>query len=402
MSEYHPDVISTLQEWNARLCDCCPMPLCLEPIVEVKSICAVMAIFTFNSEESECEGLYNKQEITRTVIGTQTDGVATLAADFFLSIAHTWPIDYYRCGTAPLPDSDHFCGGTYSFTNATVTENGTLTDMAGMPDPRWTGAPPAPILSGPSFPMWTIVITDTSGTYTIYRAESYGTTQGTINGRTIPSDWVINPPNLGYSEPVDCSTLYSRFLAIPKEDFLQSILRVEYLCNECGGTPGGRMARYRMIVPPCHAGSYYKIQWDEVFFPDAYLQWLNDARNSIGGIESFDPNANPPPEMPVVTAREWEWIGEALGDCPTVGTAAEISARLLIESRKSEWIELESELQLEEENIYNFGGEYRIMNMLVTCYRSQLGIRPQGINDLDVFSLDDLDQDGTLDSEEPI
>jgi len=53
--------------------------------------------------------------------------------------------------------------------------------------------------------------------------------------------------------------------------------------------------RYRFTVPASHAGTYYKIEWDEVFFPEGW--------GEPGGI------------APTVTPKSWEWTGgDKVGD----------------------------------------------------------------------------------------
>jgi len=183
-------------------------------------------------------------------------------------------------------------------------------------------------------------------------------------------------------------------------------------CGNCSTPPSALRFRYRWKIPPCHPGSWYKIEWDEVFFPKAYLDWLAaaqayDPNDSIGsdslatGIEPFDPNANPPPELPVLTPKEWTWEGDALGPCLDVDSTPsdssdaignELAERDAMTDRWSPW----------SLTVVPPGpGTVELRNARIQCYRNPFGTVTQPIVIGD-FTLGDLDQDGIDDSSEPI
>lgn len=102
--------------------------------------------------------------------------------------------------------------------------------------------------------------------------------------------------------------------------------------------------RYKWCVPPEHLGSYYRIEWDEVFFP-----------------EGWDDSTLVDPPDPVVTPKSWEWIGPAGGVDNSDSNPSNDSA-----DRCSPW-SLEVKVPADSE------GTVEIRNVRVLCYRSSYG-----------------------------
>lgn len=138
---------------------------------------------------------------------------------------------------------------------------------------------------------------------------------------------------------------------------------------------GVTYARYRFGVPegfstPEAPRSTWEMRWDEVFFPEAYDQWVMDAANhreAVAAHEAWEaceaaspgqcgeepeipPDPGPAPAQPTVVAnREWTWGGSM--DAPW-----------------SPWFEI----PLPEGR-----GQTRTVNILVKCYKStRIGVKP--------------------------
>lgn len=403
MSDYHP-AIDDVQTWNERLagCGCCSMPSCESPIVTMREACVAINAFTFDAAGIECEGVYDNFAVGRTVIGNNVSGGFGNVANFTLLETNSFEGEPVKdCYASSAPSKTFVCSGTFErYEGAVGSILGVLSDMAGMPDPRWTGPPPAPILPGPSFPMWTITDNRFGGTLTAYRPDTYTTFNNSVYGVSFPNAWVTPPANFGYSNQINCSEMFARHNDAPDSLFFDSPgLRVQYECGECNLPGRGYLSKYRWTVPPCHPGSYYRIEWDEVFFSDAYLEWLNAATMSEDGIEAFDPVSNPPPDMPTITAKTWEWQGVALGDCD-FSDPDDYTNRLNQESRKSPWQILFPELveDPDNENRFYYNGQYELRNVKILCYRSDYGQKFTAVEN--IFNTADIDQDGILDAEE--
>lgn len=167
--------------------------------------------------------------------------------------------------------------------------------------------------------------------------------------------------------------------------------------------------RYRWIVPPCHGGSYYRIDWQEVFFPQEYLDWYIEAQKNVtsdltdvDGILPFDPNANPPPVMPKTTNKSWVWRGTALGDCPLYDSnysdsvdsvQKEYQRRYNMPSRRSPW---------SQDMVATAQGVIEILNVRIQCCDNPFGNASQPVFLNGEWDEDDVDQDGIPDSQEPI
>jgi hypothetical protein len=100
-----------------------------------------------------------------------------------------------------------------------------------------------------------------------------------------------------------------------------------------GATADVTIFRYRVKVPEAHAGTWFLIEWDEVWFP-------------AGG-------------TPEVTAREFEWTG---GD------------------RESEWF-------APDPPAYGGSGELRLCNVRYACYRAPWGTPVHFLDTFETYEL---------------
>ena len=141
--------------------------------------------------------------------------------------------------------------------------------------------------------------------------------------------------------------------------------------------------RYRLGVPEGFSTeaaprSTYQVQWDEVFFPKAWLDWkslkdefdLAEAAHEAWEEEDpefrgdepdvpDDPGEAPSPAPSLVAAKSWNW-GGSMGN------------------PWSDWFEIPMPTSL---------GETRLVNMLVQCFRdSQRGVKPTAHGE--VYELD--------------
>jgi hypothetical protein len=201
-------------------------------------------------------------------------------------------------------------------------------------------------------------------------------------------------------EPIDCDDLTANIANITHDwnyEFKGDGCMASYTCSLPESSIVNYEAfRYRWRVPPCHPGSYYKIEWDQIFFPREYLEWLDDAQDP--DVVAFDPNANPPPALPVITAKSWEWTGTALGDCNSTDPLNDYDYRKDLSDRMSDWSDT---VETTEEGIIE------MRNVRVYCYRSTYGSKPQYVTPENAitggsYSTGDIDQDGIPDNQEPL
>jgi len=334
----------------------------------------------------------------------------------------------------------------------TQTVTATLSNFAGQLDPRWDpeSSDPQPTLPEPCYPMWHYTTTD----YEI-DVDSDGIWTGSHVSNV--DDYYVYDPDAGpgysayvpdgsdsdsapdleswftsyndYSEEVTCASLLEALAEVDPvwptdnesdsdsaEDITGTACEALYFCGLNGdvGASSSSVFRYRWTIPLCHAGSYYRIDWDEVFFPKAYLDWLEAAEaydpntestsesdRVPAGIEPFDPNANPPPTLPTLTPKSWEWTGEALGPCVDIDSnysdsydpiASDYYLRYNDTTRRSPW-------SLTVRPIAE--GQIELRNVRVQCYRNPYGAVSQPVS-MGVYLTTDVDQDGILDSREPV
>lgn len=135
-----------------------------------------------------------------------------------------------------------------------------------------------------------------------------------------------------------------------------------------------RRARYRFAVPEDYTRTRWEMQWDEVFFPKAWEDWLalktayDAAVAAHTAWEAEDPETRGPepviPEEPadepspkpsLVNERSWNWAGEDW----------------------SEWYEMPAPDE---------AGETRVVNLMVICWRSSsIGQKPTAHGEVYVF-----------------
>jgi len=438
MSDFHPP-ITDLADWNTSLtqCGCCPMPECELPSLECETAGVVFCFHVKEVTEPEfCAEKYTVHTFGRAVNGSQqtiTLGKVTykLIADYQLTTTETYetPLaraDYEDCELTTTCTIEGAITETFWSYYETATVSGTptmtygpflsqkfvtrLANWAGLGDPTWSpgvGQTEAnrPILAGPCAPVATITSTTYTPTYDV---------AGHVNGSVVssvtvsyskwvmgafvadgfPSAWITHVDD--FSGPITCEDLQNALVTYAEDSedgFEAGDCVAKFLCAECSATSWGILLRYRWKIPPCHPGSWYQIEWDEVFFPQAYLDWYAAALADIDGIEVFDPNASPPPELPVLTPKAYTWTGTALGACDEEDPENNYDFRSEIVERISPWSNIV---------VPPAAGEVEIRNARVRCYQNPFGTVAQTIPGFDVFSLANLDQDSNLDEKEPI
>ncbi len=200
-----------------------------------------------------------------------------------------------------------------------------------------------------------------------------------------------------YLEPVTCEDMTAALAALVADytgEFVGDGCAAIYQCYPLSANVAVAAVRYRWRVPPCHPGSWYRIDWDEVFFPQAYLDWLADAQADPDGIEVFDPNANPPPVLPTITPKSWTWTGAALGPCDYDDPENDYDYRFALASRISPW---------SLDVIPPAPGIVELRNARVQCYRNPFGTVSQPVSvGLESYDPGDVDQDSIPDDDEPI
>jgi hypothetical protein len=395
-------------------------------------------------EEPPCLPFY----LTKIVTESQTD---TYSFSLYGAVTDARSIDYSIATTRTLPTigpcvEDVSCVisgtcsevlSTYGYTETTdgvttwvtgpfvsYSKTATLSNYAGLPNPLWVPGEDEteedrPLCPGPCYPMW-------AGEYKIYEPvfgdpehpeRQTGSTLASTTPLYSTSGAPINTAAWGgadvvttFDDQIECVDFYDAAIAATAAGDLDWFDAVDCVasigpCNDCNHQfpnnadnewPAATAIRYRWRVPPCHPGSWYRIDWDEVFFPQAYLDWLSDAQADPDGIEQFDPNADPPPELPTITPKSWTWTGTALGPCDPEDEENNYDYRYALPERISPW-----SLPL----IPPAPGTMEILNARVTCYRNPFGSKPQLVNDalgIGNYSPDDVDRDGILDEEEPI
>lgn len=331
-----------------------------------------------------------------------------------------------------------------------LDSQGELFNMAGQPDPTWSPgsdetSADAPILRGPCAPMWKWVVKyyeadydsetgDLLGSILTSTEEYWSNASGCEFGLADDSsdsepDWFTSYNEYGIK--LDCASMVEEMAGLAEtlwptdnpsdSESLEGTDLDLMTASSCGAMfecrpceiGRARRFRYRWTVPLCHPGSYYRIDWDEVFFPQAYLDWLDlaemyDPNSGSGsdlptGIGPFDPNANPPPVLPVMTPKTWTWMGEALGECVDFDSnlsdssdpiANDLLRREAITTRISPW----------SNTVYvPAPGIVEVRNIRVRCYDNPFGSVPQPVADASViYDSGDVDQDGVADSMEPL
>lgn len=412
---YHPEIL-TLDDWNARMCGCCQMPTCESPILECQSqpmyLCAHVDYGTTNTQQVR---YFKSRKTGCQVIGSAADSTnsRTFTSDQRNYRVETYGNTWTAGSECPAPIVDCNASGGWVEESYYLPPSGgrfiasrvegTLSNYNGLPDPRYTGNPPAPILSNSSgcVPMRMIV------TY-MYDPVYAQTSPFNMIGSTLRSGF----PTTAYQLSGDCyrptwvtsqQIQYTTF-----NDYTEEIHQVaatteldQLEMSTWENTPVNTLCvpttfwglrtqlisrvRYRWRIPPCHPGSYYKITWDEVIFPIDYTAWLGTVTNPI---------ADPPPSMPTIVSKVWEWSGPAMGECD-FENPTDYDTRLEDDTRASAWSQLVAPAL---GVLPSLGSSIEIRNLRIACYRSGYGqkMQPQG----NYYSDEDLDQDGIIDTEE--
>lgn len=117
-------------------------------------------------------------------------------------------------------------------------------------------------------------------------------------------------------------------------------------------------SRYRWEIPAEWTGSYFKITWDTVFYPDGWDAMIDDPDYTPP-----DPLPDPAPPIPQIPD-------------PDAPTPSFVSEDLTYEwtggDRESAWYELD--IPTEE-------GEVKVVNIRYICYRGPYGSKPQTTGD---------------------
>lgn len=148
--------------------------------------------------------------------------------------------------------------------------------------------------------------------------------------------------------------------------------------------------RYRWKLNKC-CGLYSALSWLEVFYPQAFLDWLNSS--------SSDPA--PVDDLPVVEPKSWEWTGIARPtECDNSNSADSIIGpgepgydAFDDETRWSPW-SLVVKTPVGEE------GSTLLRSLYMVCYRSDYGTKPDYIPLYGDYNPSDLNEDGTPDSQQ--
>lgn len=385
-------MIEALEDWNERLeqCGCCAMPVCPEPQIECESKNITLQPCGLTAEQwfvqlggGAAEGLVpcedaGKRWMAATAssnetvsfdqtIGGQPDYSYTETQEFGCSWTKGWEDDEEWVEGEQCEEHGRVCGGqeqsnamaAYSFESTTqdgewvVTESGSgsvsgvgsttnvvLTTTSTEPDFESTTRTVSIATRCPSnFPA--IDVQWTGSGFLEEGGQTYEDSGGGIESTTT-EEWTYS---ISLSEPVDVSAMqieanlrFGRMTCYPGAACV-AMREIEF--TECGDpleevedSPVNWVetrVRYRWVVPEEHAGSYFKIEWDEIFFP--------------AGWDSGEPGA----PLPEVTPKSWEWSG---GD------------------RESAW-SMETAVPEGER------GSVEVCNVRWICYRSPFGSKPQ-------------------------
>lgn len=393
MSYYPP--ITSIQDYNqwAIGCGCdCALPGCADPVIESQSIPRNPCVFVRVVEG--CTKYYRTRTRTQSV---NYYNASTIPGSYWVQ-AENWQkqtintIDFGPDGCV----SNQTCTGSgtqtfHTFFAQTRFENGqavgingpfpqtlqdgVLTVGDGLPDPTWSPGPGQTEDDRPLMPPCTLLWTTTTQQF-----EAQFNAQGELTGSTLTSttttyaktNSATGVPDV-FSEELDCSALRDALVDPEFEDAPDSGSPPvsQYSCTSCQplGLGFATWSRFRWIVPPEHEGSYYRIDWDEVFFPKAFLDWQN---NPVG----------PPPVLPTLTPKSWEWTGTALGPCCGEETDT-YEDRLADEARKSPW----GVMPPPDE-----AGRKELANVRVLCYRSPYTNLPWRVDGFPVIDLESYEQ----------
>lgn len=385
------------QDWNTRLgyCGCCPMPLCPPPTIlcEKKSVsfpaCGHFFSNLFGAASMEpwmpndpafmtCEQKCVRYKIAEVTIKNTVSANNGSGSTYELSIDHVYTKEYEFVGEDSDPrlcESEVIASGGGSSTeeipfvadnqwikqeitytlNPDGTATGTVTDT--YQDPAYNETYPF----GP-IPFSEVFYPTDSWDNDLLEANSSGTEPFEIFGEEVDLDWELE---VRYAEPIAVATMgteataqlalldwalgacgasrsISRGFCLPDDsDPSDSVVPVPEEIPDCVQGIAETVFRYKLCVPPEHEGTYFRAEWDEVFYP-----------------EGWDDSTDPTPPAPVVTPKSWTWTGVAGGANNSDSNPSNDS-----EDRCSEW-GLEVKVPAGEEGITV------IRNMRTSCYSS--------------------------------
>lgn len=299
-----PDTIETLGDWNTRLgyCGCCTMPECPTPevVCESKSAsrqaCGESAPASYADLDTECPILlqyFHNFEDVQTFTFTSPSGTDT----------ETRTIVYTR-------DADGFC----TWTDDTVHD---------------------PIFSGSLGVFISSTVSWSGGVY--HRNEVW--TNGTYDRLTT----YFSPETESSLTAVVRSVLDSMDWTADGSCYSEKVYQ-NRATGACAGSDPASLpylvsltdARFRFRIPSTHTGTYFKIEADQVFYPDGW-----------------DTEGGTPPS--IVSEHTVEWTGPGTGDADDP-------------SWLTPWIDIAAP---------SSPGTVEIRNIAFTCYHGPYGTKPQ-------------------------
>ena len=339
--------IETLPDWNTVLdgCGCCPMPRCPVPTKECESMVAAVGSAGFFDTADTSWIIYRRHKFILAFSETFNDGFT----DYSASANETSVEEYTATFSGSINSGEGGCTVFDATLEETCTTEGTATRTY-----KFDGS-----------------------TLTFIETKNRTQTSGTVPGD--PCEWTdtivftdhdVDPPDVttSYDYNVGITTIYpyvggntteTDVYELPQtyaEWLADTLAAVDAAMTDFDGcasgtacvastvvtaepeTTGGTLfltaikARFRWVIPDTWTGSYFKITWDLVFFPED---------------ES----------TPTVVALDQTWTWTGPGDPEDADTW------------KSGWYEIDPPEE---------PGETRIVNVRYECYRStRLGIKPQ-------------------------
>ena len=344
--------IETLGDWNAILGQCCcEMPACPVPTKECESITKEVCGHSLPVHDDNEPGDECRRFAVKTSHFAETLEYDN-GADPADTASRTWTGDHVKTfavvagvceNTFTAADDQNeesrnrnevigaweiivVDATSSASTGVACTVAGTITQTTDYDDPETEDE---------------VLVGDANGVATLCAAEEYfpdntWTKAGlvyTVNDDPVPVDeFSVETRNLTvtYSGEIDATSHLDAY------DFGDHATGAECVAeNDCGTLT---KVRLRWVVPSDFEGSYFKVTWDEVFFPEGYAP--------------EDPES-PQPEL-VNGDETLEWTGP--GDPEVAG------------SWKTGWHEIKPPAE---------AGEVRVVNVRFECYRSRFGAKPQ-------------------------
>jgi len=145
---------------------------------------------------------------------------------------------------------------------------------------------------------------------------------------------------VSFLDPFDLTHITAKIgeLSYPDDvngEVCSSIISEDINCP--GLISSATLARYRFGIPLGYSRSVWEMQWDEVFAPASWWEWLDGGR--VG--------TEPTPGPQLIASKSWTWSGAG---------------------EWSDWYEIPLPTE---------PGETRVVNVMVKCYKStRLGVKP--------------------------